>query len=136
MLNFLKIIVIAALLFVFTGCGLFDNGTDSVVDDYEVTWIDLHEQRALYKHERLVPPYVFAVGHDSSFIFAKQYPLVPYSLGKIDKSTVYFYIIERTKNEFQDKAKYGPMRKEAFDAKCSELGIKEPVFNLTYPTNL
>ena len=120
----------------FFGCGLFDSGTDNVVDDYEVTWIDLHEQRALYKHEELVPPYVFAVGHNSKFVFAKQHPLLSDSPEKIDKTVVNYYIIERTRNGFQDKPKYGPLTKVQFENMCAELGIVEPEFDLTYPTNL
>jgi len=124
-------------LILFTSCfGLFDSDTDNIVDDYVVTWVDLHEQRALFKHEELVAPYVFAVGYNSKFVFAKQHPLLPNSPEKIDKSVVNYYIIERTKNDFQDKPKYGPFTKEEFHKKCSELGISEIEFILEYSTNL
>lgn len=122
--------------FLFTSCfGLFDSGTDVVVDDYEVIWIDLHESRALYKGEELIPAYVFAVGHNDNYIFAKQHPLTN-SSEKIDKKITNYYIIERTKNAFQNKPQYGPLTKTSFDSLCIKFGIKNTVFDLTYPTNL
>lgn len=99
-------------LFLFPGCPLFDSGTDHVVDDYTVTWIDEHKNRALYKGETLVPPYVFAVGYDSGFIFLKQHPLLPGSKEIIDTSVTNYYIIERTTNPYQDKPAYGPLTKK------------------------
>jgi hypothetical protein len=126
-----------ALPFIVPACALFDSGTDTVVDDYNVTWIDVHEQRALlYKSSKLVPYYVFAVGNNSRFVFAKQHPLLAKSEKKVDETVVYYYIIERTINQSQDKPVYGPLSEESFRLKCSELGIKEPSFTLRYPTNL
>ena len=129
-------LVLYFLLLQLFGCALFDSGSDNVVDDYEVTWIDLHETRSLNKKEELVPAYVFAVGHDKKFIYARQHPLLPDSPEKIDKSIINYYIIERTKSEFQDKPKYGPLTKQGFDSLCIRLGILNPKFDMTYPTNL
>jgi len=137
MLKFIKGLFSVVFFLSLTGCfGLFDSGTDTVVDDYEVIWIDVHESRSLSKGEELVPAYVFAVGHNKRFIYAKQHPLLPNSPDKIDKTVTNFYIIERTKNEFQDKPKYGPFTKETFDSLCLKLDIKNPEFDMTYPTNL
>ncbi|MGU9939656.1 DUF3997 domain-containing protein [Empedobacter brevis] len=116
-------------------CGLFDSGSDTVVDDYEVIWIDLHEQRALYKGEQIVPPYVYAAGHHDKYIFAKQHPLVE-SDDIIDLNITNYYIIERTTETFQDKKVYGPMNKLEFTELSNKLGIKNPKFDLEYPTNL
>jgi hypothetical protein len=44
--------------------------------------------------------------------------------------------IGRTRNEFQDKPKYGPFTKEEFQKKCADLGISELGFSLTDPANL
>jgi hypothetical protein len=71
MQNFVKRFISPFLVLILTGC-LFDSGSDTVVDDYTVIWIDVVESRDLSKQEQLVPAYVFAVGHDSKFIFAKQ----------------------------------------------------------------
>jgi len=131
-----KAIALSVILFQFLGCALFDSGSDNVVDDYEVTWIDLHENRSLYKKEQLVPAYVFAVGHNSKFIYAKQHPLLPNSPEKIDKNIINYYIIERTNNGFQDKPKYGPLTRKSFDSLCNLFDIRRPSFDMTYPTNL
>lgn len=137
MLKLIRKLTTTLLLFSLASCfGLFDSGSDTVVDNYDVTWIDLHEHRALYKNEQLVPPYVFAVGHNSKYIFVKQHPLLLNSPQKIDKSVVNYYIIERTKSDLQDKPQFGPMTKDEFDKLCSDLGISEPQFDLSYPTNL
>lgn len=94
------------------------------------------ESRNLSKHEELVPAYVFAVGHDAKFIFAKQHPVVPNAFEKIDTAITNYYIIERTKNEFQDKLKYGPLTRMGFDSLCSRLKIRNTDFDLTFPTDL
>jgi hypothetical protein len=100
MLKLIKTISLIFFIFSFSSCfDLFDSGTYKVVDDYEVTWIDLVEQRALYKQEELIPAYVFAVGHNEKYIYAKQHPLLTNSSEKIDTTTTNYYLIERTKNE-------------------------------------
>lgn len=101
-----KLLIFLVTIFTLKSCGLFDSGSDTIIDDYEVTWIDLHEQRALYKGEQLVPPYVFEAGHDEKYIFAKQHPLIETD-DIIDLKTTNFYIIERTNEIFQDKKTYG-----------------------------
>lgn len=116
-------------------CGIFDSGSDTIVDDYDVTWIDLHEQRALYKGEQLVPPYVFAAGHNEKFIFAKQHPLVEND-DIIDLKITNYFIIERSSEVFQDKKIYGPLTQNEFFNLCKHLEIENPEFDLTYPTNL
>jgi hypothetical protein len=99
MLKFIKRLSSVVFFLSLTGC-LFDSGTDSVVDGYEVIWIDVHESRSLSKGEELVPAYVFAVGHNKRFIYAKQHPLLPNSPYKIDKTVTNYYILERTNNDF------------------------------------
>ena len=135
--TFIKGLFSVVFLLSLTGCfGLFDSGSDTVVDDYEVTWIDLHENRSLNKGEELVPAYVYAAGYNKLFIYAKQHPLLTNSPNKIDTAITNYYIIERTKNGFQDKPKYGPLTKQSFDSLCVKFGIKNPEFDMTYPTNL
>ena len=123
-------------MLLFSGCNLFDSGSDTVVGDYKVIWVDVQESRSLNKGEGLVPAYVFAVGHDSKYIFAKQHPLLENSRVKIDKNITNYYIIERTTSAFQDKPTSGPLTIPAFDSLCNRLHIVNPEFDLTYSTDL
>lgn len=126
-------IVLASILF--TSCfGLYDYGSDIIVDDYEALWIDLYESRSLNKGETLVPAYVAAVGYDSKYIYSKQHPLLENSKEKINVKVTNYYIIERTKSGFQDKPVFGPFNKIDFEKKCLELSIQKPKFHLTFPT--
>ncbi|HSC52761.1 MAG TPA: hypothetical protein VLC98_04040 [Phnomibacter sp.] len=136
MVRLTKTIFLGFIVLQLPGCALFDSGSDIVVGDYEVTWIDLHESRSLNKGEELVPAYVFAVGHNSKYIYAKQHPLLVNSPEKIDKSITNYFIIEQTTTELQDKPKYGPLTKQSFDSLCIQLQIDKPKFDMTYPTNL
>lgn len=135
MAKFIKFLYFALLL-LFSACSVFDGDADQVVEDYEVSWVDLLETRSLQKGEQIVPPYVFAAGHDSRFVFAKRHELVLINgESYIDESVVYYYIVERTKKSFQDKPIYGPLSEEDFKIKCTELGIKEPKFE-EYPSSI
>ena len=125
-------IVLASILF--TSCfGLYDYGSDIIVDDYEALWIDFYESRSLKKGETLVPAYVAAVGYDSKYIYSKQHPFLENSKEKINLKVTNYYIIERTKSGFQDKPVFGPFNKLGFEKKCQELSI-QPKFHLTFPT--
>lgn len=130
-----KFIIAILTAILFTSCfGLFDSGSDKVVDEYEVIWIDVQESRSLKKGETLVPAYVFAVGHDSKYIYSKQHPLLENSKEKINREITNYYIIERTESIFQDKPVFGPFNKTNFEKKCRELRIENPEFNVTFPT--
>jgi len=118
-----------------TSCfGLYDYEIETIVDDYEVLWIDVHESRSLKKGETLVPAFVFATGYNSKYIYSKRHPLLENSKEKINLKVTHYYIIERTKSFFQDKPVFGPFTKTEFEKKCEELAIKKPEFNLTFPT--
>ncbi|MEN2487610.1 hypothetical protein AAYQ05_07395 [Flavobacterium sp. B11] len=118
-----------------TSCfGFHDYEIETIVDDYEVLWIDIHQSRSLKKVETLVPAFVFATGYNSKYIYSKQHPLLKNSKGKINLNITHYYIIERTKSIFQDKPIFGPFNKMEFEKKCKELAIKKPEFNLTFPT--
>lgn len=134
MRKFIFTILISTIL---TSCfDLFDSGSDTIVDDYKVSWIDIRETRSLNKGERLVPPYIYAVGHNSKYIYVKQHPLLKNTQDKIDRKITYYYIIYRTKNTYQDKPIIGPLGKIDFEKRCRELTMKDIEFDLTYPTNL
>ena len=120
---------------IITSCfGFYDYETQTIVDDYEVLWIDVLESRSLKKVETLVPAFVFATGYNQKYIYSKQHPLLENSKEKINLKVTHYYIIERTKSIFQDKPVFGPFNKTEFEKKCQELAIKKPEFNLIFPT--
>ncbi len=130
-----KFIFIVLISIVLTSCfGLYDYGSDAIVDDYETLWIDIFESRSLRKGETLVPAYVFAVGYDAKYIYSKQHPFEENSTEKINRKIINYYIIERTESGFQDKPIFGPFNEIGFEKKCRELAIKEPKFDLIFPT--
>jgi hypothetical protein len=128
--------VFASLLL--SGCfGLFDNGTDDIVDNYTVTWIDLHAHRALYNGiGEVVPAYVAAVGYNSDYLFVKQHPLAGEFDSKVLESVTQYYLIKRTISESQDQPVYGPLSEQAFNQLCAKLEIKDIEFSTHYPENI
>ena len=133
MTKLLKLLYCLSLPLLLLACSLFDSDADEVVDGYEVSWVNDPQQRSLHLGEQVIPPYVFAVGHNSKFIFAKRHDLnLINGQEEIDESAVYYYIIERTKRSLQDKPVYGPLSEDAFITKCAELGIEQPKFDLSY----
>ena len=133
-LQLLLIVLLSSL----TSCfGLFDSGTDDIVNDYEVTWIDLHAHRALYKDiSEVVPAYIAAVGYDSKYLFVKQHPLAGKQDEKVLESITNYYLIERAQSGTQDKPIYGPLSEEKFNALCAKLGITEVNFSIHYLENI
>ncbi|RSK36282.1 DUF3997 domain-containing protein [Hymenobacter metallilatus] len=129
--------IFAAVCLLLSGCfGLFDNGTDHIVDNYDVTWIDLHIRRALYNTEEIVPAYVAAVGYNSEYLFVKQHPLAGEFDSEVLESVTHYYLIKRTKSDSQDQPVYGPLTEEVFNQLCNKLGVKEVTFSTRYPENI
>jgi len=135
-MHWYKVAAVSTLLSL-SGCfGLFDSGTDDIVDNYTVTWIDLHARRALYNTEELVPAYVSAVGYNSDYLFVKQHPLTGDSDSEVLESVTNYYLIKRTKSESQEQPVYGPLSEEAFNTLCHKLEINNVTFNTEYPENI
>ena len=126
-----------ATLLPLSGCfGLFDNGTDNIVDNYTVTWIDLHAHRALCNSEEIIPAYVSAVGYNPNYVFVKQHPLTGEFDSEVLESITHYYLIRRTKNKSQDQPVYGPLSEDAFNKLCQKLEIKNVTFSTQYPENI
>lgn len=126
-----------------SGCfGLFDSGSKRITGDYILTWIDIQENQGIIKEwnntgsgERVIPEYVFAVGHNEEFIIAKQHPTSGFEGGyEINDNITNFYIIDIT-NEIQKKDKniFGPLTKQKFDSLRIELNISNIKFDMNYP---
>ena len=120
----------------FIGCfGLFDSGSDHIVGDYHVGWIDMHRNRSIYRKdgEVVVDATVFAAGHQDQFIFAKHVPYY-WDRDSVVRDSVRYYIIERSKSSelLQDKPVYGPLTKRSFDSLCQRLNISQVKFDMDY----
>ena len=110
---------------------------DLIIGNYYVGWNDMVSNRAIvYKYDSnsykgIVSNYVYAVGHNSDFIIAKQ--KYPYS---DDISDTKYFIVDLNKRLGRDKdAIYGPMDKIEFDKKSKKLNISELEFDQIYNEN-
>ena len=120
-------------------CFIFDSDSDKIIGKYEVLWIDTPNTRAVCERYSstgsivLIPEYVFAVGHNSEFIIAKQHPTNGFENGyEIDKSKTNYFIVD-IRNESKV---FGPLNKSDFSKKVSELDIGGIEFDLTYPEEM
>ncbi|WP_207632638.1 DUF3997 domain-containing protein [Foetidibacter luteolus] len=130
-----SVIPFAIVLSVISFCACVSNsGSTIITGGYKATWTKAIITRSIYKNESLVPAYVFAVGHNNKFIFAKQHPVAEYA-SKPDTSVTNYYLIEITDGEFQNKPVHGPLTKGAFDSLCSNLKVTEVLFNMQYDEN-
>ncbi|GEO09510.1 DUF3997 domain-containing protein [Segetibacter aerophilus] len=124
------VLILCCLLL--TSC-FFDSRFETIKGEYQIGWIDVSESRAIYNQERLITPYVFAVGHNSRFIIAKQHPSTDFPKNSIDKSITNYFAIDMSKNPYpgQDGI-YGPMPKAEFDNFCNRENINNIEFDMTY----
>ena len=124
-------------VFMLTGCfGLWDSGSDTIVGNYIVLWIDVHTNQTISKkwHKnsasstQIVPGYVFAVGHNDDFIIAKQHPTGENY--EVDTKTTNYYVID-----IQQKKEnvFGPLDRHGFDSLRSVLNIQKIPFDQNYP---
>ena len=132
-MNFYRTPFILILSSIFFYSCLFDGGSDHIVGDYYIGWIDVHQNRTIYKEagEGVIPATVFAVGYNDNYIFAKHIPY-EWQPDSVVKKGVSFYIIERTENFYQDAPVYGPLNKKEFDSLLLNLNIPESSFSMTY----
>ena len=110
----------------------------TIIYDYEVGWNDGVGNRSISKpdkacsgcYEVLVGGYVYAVGHNDSFIIAKQH------FGT-DTSTTYYYVIDIKKNKKNGgrKGVHESLNKSEFDSLRSKLKISDIPFDMNYPEN-
>lgn len=144
MLRNTKIFGIIILILSLNSCFfLFDSGGDKIIGNYKILWIDLLEQQVICESlnenssscSTLVEEYVFAVGHDSNFIFAKQHPTNGFEGGHVIDTTITNYHIIDMNRKFIKKGKkvFGPLTKKDFDKKIMELGIEGIEFDQVYP---
>lgn len=106
--------------------------------EYMVGWNDLVQNRSITKPIKdcsgcfsvLVSSYVYAVGHNDSFIVARQH------FGA-DTTKTYYYIIDIKKNEDQTGTKgvHEFSDKQSFDSFRKRMKILHIPFDMNYPEN-
>ena len=112
-----------------TSC--IDDRSELIVKDYDLTWKNIQRSRALYKKDRIVPPYIFAAGITGNYIVLKQHPLRKDN--SLERDSTYFYVVEITDNTVQDKPIYGPLAQPAFDSISAALHLQDVSFEYQYP---
>jgi hypothetical protein len=135
----IKLLILSFGILTLNSCYLFDNDADKIIGKYEVSWIDTPNTRAICERTSstgclgLISEYVFAVGHNSDFIIAKQHPTNGFKNGyEIDTTKTNYFIVDI---RIQSKV-FGPMNKSDFESKVEELNISGIKFDQTYPENL
>ncbi|GAB1855408.1 hypothetical protein MHTCC0001_02420 [Flavobacteriaceae bacterium MHTCC 0001] len=122
---------------------LFDSGGEKIIGNYKILWVDLLEQQVVCESldqtssscSVLVKEYVFAVGHNSDFIIAKQHPTNGFDNGHvIDTTITNFYIIDINRKLIKKGNKvFGPLTESQFNDKVTELDIEKIKFDQVYP---
>jgi hypothetical protein len=131
------IITILILIGILTLNSCWNNPGESewIIGNYYIEWHDLVTNRTITEKTKKESPYssdvvsglVFAIGHNSDFIIAKQHPNLN------DLTITKFFIIDLKKREkTKEDGIYGPMDKQLFDKKLKELKISELKFDQVY----
>jgi hypothetical protein len=119
------------------GCAWLDRSErEKIIGDYEVAWDDLESNRSITKSNShcgegcsdvIVDSYVYSVGHNERFIFAKQHPNMK------SAKTKYFLIDIIENGKDTRNGIYGPLDEAEFKALVMKLGISDIVFHLNFP---
>lgn len=105
-------------------------------------WIDVPENQNISEEDEkgssnsqsIVPEYVFAVGHNSNYIIAKQHPTNGFKGGyKIDTSITNYFIVDM--KEVPKFGNYVPtyLSIHKFDSLRIKLNIQKIKFDKNYP---
>jgi hypothetical protein len=135
MLRHRTIILLLILLLTIGGCTWLDKSEHlRIIGDYEVGWNDLESNRGIVKpnkgcsgcYDVIIESYVYSVGHNDRFIFAKQHP-------NSDTTTTKYFLIDIDKNRRDaKKGIYGPLDEEEFEKMLTLLGIADIKFDLNF----
>ena len=129
-----KIIYLICLSIFINSCAWLDESEhQKIIEQYEVGWNDLESNRAITKkvensenyHYIIVSDYVFAVGHNESYIIAKQQQ-------NLNAETNY-YLIDISKNKHDNsKGIHGPLNKTEFEKIKKKLNIENLNFDMIF----
>ena len=84
---------------------------------------------------QMVPPYIFAVGHNDDFIIAKQHPTNNFEGSYIidTKITNYYIVDMNRKIKLNGDKTFGPLTLNQFDSLRTQFKIGGISFDKTYP---
>ena len=137
-LRITKIILTLIGILTLNACWNNPGESELIVGNYFVEWNDLIANRAIVEKTAkdspyssgIISNYVFAVGHNSDFIIAKQHPYLN------DLTVTKYFIINIKKKESgKDNSVIGPMNEKEFEKKSKELKISELEFDKIYEEN-
>lgn len=135
-MRFPAFLLIGGALLLSSCFGLFDNGTDPIIGEYEASWIDRRDSRAIYSLEEQIPAYVFAVGHNDHYIVAKQHPIQLSGEGveEVDCTRTSYYILDIARNRRRARTGItGPLSAAQFRWQLQLKKLGSICFTLTYP---
>ena len=135
-IKFTIFIIIAVTL---VSCAWFEESSyEQITGDYWVVWNDLEQNRAIWKQirncsscfEDVVSNYVYAVGHNDSFIIAKRH-------FDLNTKETYYYVIDIKKNQTLNGTEgvYEFFDKHSFDSFRTALNISNIPFDLNFTEN-
>lgn len=124
-----KIFLLIIVLITLNSCIFFDNGSRTIVGDYNLTWIDTPENQFIsLPNKTIVDGYVFAVGHNDNFIIAKQHPNAGFD-GNYEINTLVtnYFIIKIVSTEPEV---LGPLNQSEFKSLVKRLKISHIEFDI------
>lgn len=137
-LRITKLTLILIGILILNSCWNNPSEFDLIIGNYYVGWNDLVANRAIVEKTEKESPYsngvisdyVFAVGHNSDFIIAKQHPYLN------DLTVTKYFIIDLKKRKLgNNNSIIGPLEKEEFDKEIIKLNISELKFDQNYHEN-
>ena len=136
-----NIALLAFMSLTSTGC-IFDSGSKKVAGRFILVWIDMPENQGLGEQSELnssssasiIPPYVFAVGHNNRYIIVKQHPTNGFEGGfKMDTSFTNYYVVDmEVKDTMGVRRTTGPLDLKEFSHLRKRLGIEDILFDMTF----
>jgi len=127
-----KIFYLIFLSILTNGCAWLDESEhQKIIGQYEIGWNDLESNRAITKeitennYHTIVSNYVYAVGHNESYIIAKQHQ-------NFNTETNY-YLIDINKNkDDSSKGIHGPLNETEFEKIKKKLNIESLDFDMNF----
>ena len=124
-------LVLVSVLLV--GCQ-WDSSTESLPNDYVISWVDLPNYRNIHKEGRsmAIRPHVFEIGYNDEYIIAKQHPQAgDFQDANTDVTKVNFFVLKMEQNNLEEKI-WGALTELEFISLLKDLGISDIEFTIKY----